>query len=281
MRLIVDKKALAELADLLPMAATMAGMHVGQNVITGQILKSNAGHKALASMARAGFQHGMAGQKMSPTLHRGLTYAIGPEITADYQVANRVGYTAKRLMSHPPEEQAQILDRFATRYSKRMGTATTGILEKAKALVTGKKLDTEHAPEALEGLRHTPGIRQIYDAAKGNTSPFVDKLLSKAKTVPINQKASKLTNITHGAAAVAGTALSPEIGAQLALNSARQLIGKSKMGRTFAEKQIARGLVKDPNPISTTAKKLILSPRAAELQEMGAGVRHASEKALV
>lgn len=276
----MDKQGLAELTELLPVAATMAGMHVGQNVITGQILKSNAGHKALASMARAGFQHGLAGQKMSPTLHRGLTFGIGPEVTADYQIANRIGYGAKRLMGHTPEERVQLLDRISSRFKNKMNSSSSALLEKAKSFLGNKKVDLTDAKGAFLTVRNTPGFRQVYDAATGNTSPFVDKMLAKVKTVPINQKASKLTNATHGVLAAAGTALSPEVGMQLALNSTRQLVGKSNFGQTFAKKQITKGFEHDPGKIVSTLKRAVISPRAAELQEMGAGLRRAGEKVL-
>jgi 2'-5' RNA ligase len=268
-------------AELLSGAAALIGtgtaMHVGQNLVSGAFIKSKSGQRALASMARAGWEHGLKGQKLGPTLSRALTYGIGPETTADYRIANRLGYSAKRILSHNPEERKQIFDRLSSLAKRRGQPETRQFLELAKQhLGQGKfNIAPENIRKAVAIGKQIPGIQQVYNATTGNTSKLVDRAMSHARTVPINQPVSKLTNLVHATAATAGTVVSPEIGIQLGVNALRNTVATSQVGKKFMQKSFARGLAGDVSKTKTMMMRTFISPRAGEIAEAGSKVREA------
>jgi hypothetical protein len=255
-RLGLDKKAFVDAGlanEVMGFALGGAALHVGQNIASNLFMKSQTGRKALASMSRAGFQHGMQDKKMAHGLFRALTYGAGPEFTADYQIANRIGRQAAKVIQTPEISAA------ANQFSK------------VPAIVA------QH-PEEVKALRNFTKKITVTDVAHravtGDTNKFIDKLLGKIKTVPFESKPSVLQNITHGAIGAAAAIASPEAAAQLGVNALRQGIGTSSLGRKFLKHQIEKGMnIGAGSKTLNWAKRLMLSPRAAEARELGAAIR--------
>jgi hypothetical protein len=263
--------------ETIAMAGGLAtAAHVGQNLISGAFFKSDTGKKFLGSMVRGGFKHGLEGKKMSPTLHRAMTFGIGPETTADYRIANKMGDMARRIRGHTPDEQGTIVRRLAGKLTRNISQEPSASQQLAKNLIQNYQGDPL---KSIQQLHNIPGVRQGIDAAMpGGTSSRMDRFLNWVKKVPIKQKPGALTNIAHGVATTAAMVAAPEVGLQLGLNATREAIGKSKLGRTFAQHAFERGFQGKTNKAKQVLMRTFVSPRAGEISEAGKQFRNVFEK---
>lgn len=275
----LEKKAI----DPLTLAGIAGAGHVATNMGLSALYKSKTGGKLLGSMTTHGFNQGLKGTKMSPTLDRVFRYGVGPESLADYSVGKKVGKFTRIMKKYSPEDRSRFVQKYLHKATGGKSSEYNDLIKSTSkvdynAIKSTTDLNKFKTP-LINEVKKIPGTTGVVNALEGNTNKTFSKWLSRRKEVGEKVKPSKLTNITHGvigAGLVANPIGGAEFGAQMGLNVVRDKISKTKFGDNYLKKSFQNayeegksGKVSRMSKFKTTASKLLLSPRAGEIREAG------------
>ena len=273
------KDVLQKIAFMDPatMAVIGGGLHVGTNLAMAKLYKSNVGKKLLGSLTQHGYNQGLKGTKMSPTLERGFTYGLGPESLADYKVGKTTGKFVGRMKSMNPEQRATFSRRVLNKVTSGQSAKYNDWIESAAKSDFKGLPDLKKGP-LLDEFKKIPGTSGISAAIEGNTNKKFSKWLGNRKEVLEKSKPSKLTNVVHGVvgAGMAGaTAMGvpgvAEGGLHMGVNALRNGISKTQLGKKYLEGVFTKAYNKgEVSKGKIMANKILLSPRAGEISEAGA-----------
>jgi hypothetical protein len=213
------------------------GLHVGANIGQKILRRTNVGKRMEQSQFASGLAHSLQGKKLHPATENVMRYGLGPESLAHYEAGHAVG---KQLAGLSPDKRAAAL--------RQMGSAL------------GESSHMVGAPM----FRSMPGgIERFLKGQPGWMERNLTAVPATGET-PLHQR------LIAPALGVAAVAAAPHTAPQFIVNALRDRILKSRVGRSFAIKELAQGARgKTVSPLRRGLTDLFLSPAANDPRDIG------------
>jgi hypothetical protein len=206
-------------------------------------------------LAHRGMQHGMLGLSTNPAAARTVKSLAGAESVVPYEVAHRLG---ARMSNLGPQERKALLEKI---YNKTRDTKAPVLSSLREAI--GHELQGTSPTLQAKGLG-----AKLYAGA-------VDKMTGITNT-PFDTGLQRAGKSMLGGAPLAGLAVADPVGtaAHVGINAVREGLGKSRMGKQFAEKTFEQGLAgKQISRAHELAADYLASPAVLDSYRAGKALR--------